>query len=72
MKSTILALVAFLAIPTLASARTLPPVADAGPNMSAILDTRIQLYGTATDPNGLPIVAWSWVVVSAPVGLRYA
>jgi len=47
----------------------LPPVASAGPNMSVNLNTAVQLDGTHSyDPNGFPIVAWSWVVVSAPAG----
>lgn len=43
-----------------------PPVADAGADQTILLDTTTLLEGSATDPNGDPIVKWLWTVDMAP------
>jgi len=45
-----------------------PPVADAGPFQTIYLGDSVTLHGTATDPDGDPIIGWQWEVVSAPAG----
>lgn len=45
-----------------------PPVADAGGVWITPNGVPIRLRGTATDPDGDPIVAWQWTVVSGPPG----
>lgn len=49
-------------------AQNTPPVADAGPDQSIIVGYSAQLSGTAIDPDGDPIVAWTWTIESAPAG----
>jgi len=61
-------ILSWLVVPSLVLAQNLPPVADAGPDQSTIVDVMIGLHGTATDPNGNPIFAWLWSVESAPDG----
>ena len=57
----------FLLLPGLASANQ-PPVADAGGDQSAFTDEGIALYGSASDPDGDPIIAWKWSLDSQPAG----
>jgi PKD repeat protein len=45
-----------------------PPVANAGGDQAMYTGDCLILYGSAYDPDGEPIVAWSWVVESAPTG----
>ncbi|GJM43266.1 MAG: hypothetical protein DHS20C21_01080 [Gemmatimonadota bacterium] len=44
-----------------------PPVADAGPDLTTYPDTHggTPCNGSATDPDGDPIVSWHWEVVSS-------
>jgi hypothetical protein len=56
-----------LLIPVVATAQNNPPVADAGPDQ-VILSDSTGLQGSATDPDGDPIVAWPWEVDSTPAG----
>jgi len=48
-----------------------PPVADAGPYQTIYLGDSVTLHGTATDPDGDPIMGWQWEVISAPTGSTY-
>ena len=57
-----------LAVPSLAFALNEPPVANAGGDRTMYTGDSITLSGTAYDPDGEPIVLWSWVVESAPSG----
>jgi PKD repeat protein len=43
-----------------------PPVADAGPDQNIYTGDTAILNGSATSPEGTPIVAWSWFMVTAP------
>jgi PKD repeat protein len=54
------------------TSNTDPPVADAGTDQGIMLGGAAGLHGTATDPNYDPILAWEWMVVSAPVGSSYS
>jgi PKD repeat protein/regulation of enolase protein 1 (concanavalin A-like superfamily) len=45
-----------------------PPVADAGPDQDILVNDVISLQGSASDPDGDPIVEWSWTVESQPSG----
>jgi len=63
-----LAILAILAIPSMALAQNLPPVADAGPDMNAYTDEWVTLNGSATDPEGDPIIYWAWGIVQRPPG----
>jgi len=45
-----------------------PPVANAGPDVNMYTGDTVRLFGSATDPDGEPIVVWSWRVESAPAG----
>ncbi len=45
-----------------------PPVADAGEDVSIFLGENAFLYGTGTDPDGDPIVSWSWTIDVKPEG----
>lgn len=44
-----------------------PPIADAGEDRDTLVDETIWLTGTATDPDGDPIVSWSWTIEQEPV-----
>jgi PKD repeat protein len=44
------------------------PVADAGPDKSTLVSQPVTLEGSATDPDGDPILSFSWSVESAPLG----
>ncbi len=48
------------------------PVAEAGEDQAIYLGDRAQLRGTATDPDGDPIVAWYWTVADGPAASRAA
>ena len=48
-----------------------PPVADAGPFQTIFLGDSVTLHGSATDPDGDPIMGWYWDVISAPAGSTY-
>jgi len=46
-----------------------PPTADPGPSRSAVAGEVVQLNGEgSTDPNGLPLIAYSWSFVAQPDG----
>ena len=46
-----------------------PPMADPGPSRSAVAGEVVQLNGGgSTDPNGLPLIAYSWSFVAQPDG----
>ena len=45
-----------------------PPEANAGPDQNIFTGDIAILQGSATDPDGDFIVAWSWSVVYAPDG----
>ena len=62
----------FFLIPALALAQNNPPVVNAGPDQTIYLGDSITLHGTATDPNGDPIVYWQWEVLSAPGRSTYS
>ncbi|HXK25748.1 MAG TPA: hypothetical protein VMS55_23970, partial [Myxococcota bacterium] len=53
---------ALLAVPLLALASS-PPIADAGPDQSIDTGDTAILNGSATFPDGTPIIGWSSVVV---------
>ena len=57
-----------LVLSSVALAQNTPPVADAGPDQTVIVNSAAFLQGTATDPDGDPIVGWLWAVDSAPAG----
>jgi PKD repeat protein len=57
-----------LVLPSVALAQNTPPVVEAGPDQTVIVNSAAFLQGTATDPDGDPIVAWLWAVDSAPIG----
>jgi PKD repeat protein len=44
------------------------PIANAGSDQNVYLGETAYLHGTATDPDGDPIVAWYWEMVSKPEG----
>ena len=44
------------------------PVADAGPDLMLEPGEFGELQGSATDPDGDPIVAWFWTLCSRPTG----
>ncbi len=60
-----------LLIPVVTKAQNNPPVAEAGEHQTIFLGDDVTLHGTATDPDGHPIVGWQWEVVSAPAGSNY-
>ncbi|UCE38784.1 MAG: hypothetical protein JSW00_06025, partial [Thermoplasmata archaeon] len=53
---------------SLTVAPNLPPVADAGPDQSAVVGETVTLSGSAYDPEGFEIVSWTWTIESAPAG----
>jgi PKD repeat protein len=61
-----LAILAILAIPSMALAQNLPPVADAGPDVYAYTCEPLYLHGSAVDPEGDPIYSWTWEFVQVP------
>jgi PKD repeat protein len=61
-------LLVLLVAPALASAQNTPPVADAGPDQSILVNEVTALEGSATDADGNSIVYWLWTVESAPAG----
>jgi PKD repeat protein len=46
-----------------------PPVVDAGPDQTIFVDEPTILQGSATDPDGNPIVDWLWTVEASPEGI---
>jgi hypothetical protein len=48
-----------------------PPVANAGPDVNAYTGVWKDLNGSATDPDGDPILSWTWEVVQIPTGGRF-
>jgi hypothetical protein len=60
-------LAAVLGVPAVAAANH-PPIADAGDDQTALVNELLELEGSATDPDGDPIVDWLWSVESSPVG----
>lgn len=62
---------AILAIPSLAFAQNQPPVANAGPDRNAYTGVPVVMNGSASDPDGDPILGWSWVVEQAPAPSSY-
>jgi len=67
-KAVIAVTVVLLLIPVVATAQNNPPVADAGEDQTVIVDTTTLMEGSATDPDGDPIVGWLWSMDSAPEG----
>lgn len=63
-----LAILAILAIPSMALAQNQPPVADAGGDRTMYTGDCITLNGSAYDPDGEPIIEWVWYIESAPPG----
>ncbi|MDF1564584.1 MAG: hypothetical protein P1V51_16180 [Deltaproteobacteria bacterium] len=47
------------------------PVADAGTYLETPNLAPVRLTGRASDPDGDPIVSWSWTAVSGPVGVDF-
>ena len=71
MRSALLAAGLLLA-PVVAGAQNQSPIANAGPDQTVFLGTSIYLDGTGSyDPDGDPILAWDWQLVSAPEGASY-
>ncbi|MBZ5660539.1 MAG: PKD domain-containing protein [Acidobacteriia bacterium] len=67
MKSSIVLWV--LLFSSAAFAQNQPPVAEAGPDMTVILNQNVSLNGTASyDPDGDQIMSWDWEVVTVPAG----
>jgi hypothetical protein len=60
-----------LLFPSTALAQNQSPVADAGPDQTGFLNESVTQQGSASDPDGHPIVGWEWEVVSAPAGSSY-
>ncbi|UCG59427.1 MAG: PKD domain-containing protein, partial [Phycisphaerales bacterium] len=56
----------FVLLPGVALARNQPPIADAGGDRTVSTDHTITLKGSATDPDGDPIVTWQWSLDSQP------
>lgn len=54
-----------LAVPAWANQ---PPVADAGPDKETLVDESVILEGSATDPDGDPIVDYYWEIEEQPAG----
>jgi hypothetical protein len=48
-----------------------PPVVSAGPDRSAYTGDWVTLNGSATDPDGDPILWWTWEVLEMPAGGRF-
>jgi PKD repeat protein len=61
-----------LFVPGIALAQNSAPVANAGPDQYLFLGEAVTLQGSATDPDGDPIMAWQWEVVSAPASSTYS
>ena len=71
MRKLLLVLIIIL-MPSLTFADNQPPIADAGPDLTAIQHTMIRLDGTGSyDPDGTPILGWFWRVVSMPADAAY-
>lgn len=67
--ATISTAVVFLVLGTgVAWAQNNPPIADAGVDQTVFVGESAGLQGTATDPDGDPIVSWAWAIDSAPTG----
>ena len=49
-----------------------PPVAEAGPSQTIFLGDSVTLHGSATDPDGDPIMSWQWEVFAFPGGSTYS
>ena len=45
-----------------------PPVVDAGPDLATIVGQRTPITASASDPDGDPIVLWTWTLDAAPAG----
>jgi hypothetical protein len=67
MRPALAMLAAVLALPAVAAANN-PPIADAGEDQTVLVFELIELQGSATDPDGDPILGWLWSVESSPVG----
>lgn len=50
----------------LALAQNTPPIADAGPDQQIFVDEPTLIEGTASDPDGDPIVSWTWTIEAQP------
>jgi hypothetical protein len=65
MRNLVFAFIALFLMPVWAMANS-PPVADAGEDVSTLVDEPIYMDGTATDPDGDPIVSWLWSIEQEP------
>jgi PKD repeat protein len=63
-----LTVVVVLCLTTPAWAENTPPVADAGEDQLIFVSQTTKLWGSASDPDGDSIVAWSWAIEEAPGG----
>lgn len=70
MRCALILAVALLATPT-ARAQNRPPVVNAGPNQTGYTGDWVTLHGSASDPEGDPIVWWRWEVAQMPPNGRY-
>jgi chitinase len=64
---SIFALLALMLVPAVAMAY-FPPIANAGSDQNLYLGQIAVLSGSGIDPDGDPIVAWYWEMVSKPEG----
>jgi hypothetical protein len=44
------------------------PIANAGPDLNAYTGDFVSLLGSASEPDGYPIIIWSWNLVDVPLG----
>jgi len=65
MRGLLISILVF-AIQSLALAQEHPPIANAGPDLNAYTGVPVFLNGTASDPDGNPIIEWGWTVEIAP------
>ncbi len=63
--TTVISLLTLLSAPVWANS---PPVANAGADQNVYLGQPAFLSGSATDPDGDPIVVWDWEMESKPAG----
>lgn len=66
MRRLLLAMVSILSLPALANAQNQRPVVNSGEDQTVYTDDWVTLYGSAYDPEGSPIIWWTWEVVEMP------